>query len=209
MEDIPCETCHQKLEPYQQKVQCSGCGKCIHERCQENLDIGMRWHALMCLMCKNKVAHWLRIVEASQKRRFRYWNEDEWFQNLLHQVTSGLRLVQTSDENLNSLAYFMAAALDAKLIYWEDPKRVFISPTEGYDSPHSRAREESVQRAVEPPGLPTPKAEPTVPQEFMQQGAALSSRPAAGCTEFFKLDSGREREQHAGGYRQVPREDAN
>ena len=27
MEDLPCETCCQKLEPYQQIVQCSGCGK--------------------------------------------------------------------------------------------------------------------------------------------------------------------------------------
>ena len=114
MEDLPCETCYQKLEPSPQIVQCSGCGKWTHERCQERLDIGMRWHALMCLMCKNKVADWLRIVEASQKRRLRYWNEYEWFQNLLHQVTSGLRLVQTSDENLNSLDYFVATALDAK-----------------------------------------------------------------------------------------------
>ena len=47
MEDLPCETCCQKLEPYQQIVQCSGNGKWTHERCQERSDIGMRWHALM------------------------------------------------------------------------------------------------------------------------------------------------------------------
>ena len=73
-------------------------------------------------------------------------------------MTRGLRLVQTFDEDLNRLEYFMAAALDAKLNYWEDPQRVFISPTEGYASPHFRAREGSVRRAAEPPGLPTPKA---------------------------------------------------
>ena len=27
MEDLPCETCCQRLEPHQQSVQCSGCGK--------------------------------------------------------------------------------------------------------------------------------------------------------------------------------------
>ena len=27
MEDPPCETCYQKLEPYPQIVQCRGCGK--------------------------------------------------------------------------------------------------------------------------------------------------------------------------------------
>ena len=35
MEDLPCETCYQKFEPYPQLVQCSGCGKWTHERCQE------------------------------------------------------------------------------------------------------------------------------------------------------------------------------
>ena len=72
MEYLPCETCCQKLEPYPKLVQCSGCGKWTHERCQERLDIGMRWHAVMCLMCKNKVAHLLRIVATSQKRRYRH-----------------------------------------------------------------------------------------------------------------------------------------
>ena len=68
MEDLPCETCCQKLEPHQQMVQCSSCGKWTHENCQEQLDIGMTWHALMCLMCKQKVTHWLRIVAAAEKR---------------------------------------------------------------------------------------------------------------------------------------------
>ena len=179
MEDLPCETCWQKLEPHQQMVQCSGCGKWTHENCQEQLDIGMRWHAVMCLMCKNKVTHWLRIVAAAEKRRFRSWNEDDWFRSLLGQVAHGLRLVQTPNEDLNRLEYFLATALDARLNYWEHPRAV-ISPTEVPASPHFQAREGSVQRAAEPPGLPTPKAEPEVPPEFMQQGAVSSSRPAAG-----------------------------
>ena len=52
---LPCETCCQKLEPYQELAQCSACGKWTHERCQEQLDIGMAWHAVMCLMCKQRV----------------------------------------------------------------------------------------------------------------------------------------------------------
>ena len=110
---------------------------------------------------------------------------------------------------MDNLEYFMATALDANLKYWEEPQRVFRTPTEGHDSPHSRAREESVQRDVEPPGLPTLKAGPTFPQEFMQHGVALSSRIAAGCTEFYRLDSGQGGVQYAGGNRQVLREAAN
>ena len=60
MEDLSCETCYQKLEPHQQLEQCSACGRWTHGQCQERLDIGKRWHVLMCLMCKNK-EHWFRI----------------------------------------------------------------------------------------------------------------------------------------------------
>ena len=77
-EDLPCETCCQKLEPYQELSQCSACGKWTHERCQEQLDIGMAWHAIMCLMCKQKVTHWLRIVTAVETKQWRSWNEDDW-----------------------------------------------------------------------------------------------------------------------------------
>ena len=106
-------------------------------QCHVCLDIGSRWHALMCIVCKNKVEHWFRIVAASQKKKFKYWDADEWFENLLEQVTSGIRLTQTTDEQLNNLEYFMAAALDANLKYPEEPQRIFGTPTEGHDSPHS------------------------------------------------------------------------
>ena len=198
LEDLSCETCYQKLELRQQSEQCSGCGRWTHVQCHVCLDIGHRWHVLMCIVCKNKVEHWFRIVEASQRKRFKFWDADEWFENLLEQVTSGIRLSRTSDENLNNIDYFMAAALDVGLKHWGDPQRVFRTPTEGHDSPH-----------VEPPGLPTPKAGPTSPQEFMQQGAASSSRQAAGGTEFHMIDSGQRSEQYAGGYRQGQREYAN
>ena len=66
-----------------------------------------------------------------------------------------------------------------------------------------------MQRSIEPPGLPTPKAGPALSKEFMQQGAASSSRLAAGGTEFYRLDSGQRGVQYAGGDRREVREDAN
>ena len=78
LEDLSCETCYQKLELHQQIEQCSGCGRWTHVQCHVCLDIGNRWHVSMCLVCKNKVEHWFRIVAVSQKKRFRYWAAYEW-----------------------------------------------------------------------------------------------------------------------------------
>ena len=166
-------------------------------QCFVCLDIGIRWHASMCIVCKSKAEHWLRIVSASQRQRWSYWDSEEWFEGLLEHVAGGLSLPETDDEHLNRFAYFMATALNAGLKYWEDPQRDFRTPTEGHDSPQ-----------VGPPGLPTPKAGPTSPQEFMQQGAASSSRQAARGTEYHRIDSGRRSEQDAGRGRQGQRDDA-
>ena len=88
----------------------------------------------------------------------------------------------------------MATAIEAGMNYWHYPREV--TPTEGPASP----------RPAEPPGLPTPKAEPAVPQELVQPGVASSSRPAAGQTEFFRMDSGPEAAQNAGTGRQPPQD---
>ena len=50
---ITCETCLQKL-PAQSSVQCSGCNKGTHERCQSQLNIGDRYHAMMCSCARIK-----------------------------------------------------------------------------------------------------------------------------------------------------------
>ena len=88
---IQCETCLQRLEG-QHAVQCSGCGKGTHVGCQSQLDIGDRFHAMMCFLCTHKVSHWLRIVGAAERRKFRAWSEDDWFQSLRDKVSYGFRL---------------------------------------------------------------------------------------------------------------------
>ena len=45
---ISCETCCLRLEPYQRRVQCSGCSLWTHEECTEQFDFGTKWHAEMC-----------------------------------------------------------------------------------------------------------------------------------------------------------------
>ena len=127
-EDLACETCCQKLEPYQALSQCSACGKWTHERCQEQLDIGMAWHAVMCLVRKQKVTHWLRIVAAAEQKTWRAWNEDDWFRALLNQLNLGLRLGHSPNPDLNRLENFMATAIDVGLNSWEHPR--VITPTE-------------------------------------------------------------------------------
>ena len=58
---VTCETCRQTL-PVRSAVQCSGCDSGTHVECQTQLDIGSRFHTMMCFICTNHVTHLLRIA---------------------------------------------------------------------------------------------------------------------------------------------------
>ena len=107
---------------------------------------------------------------------------------------------------MNERRNFLVKALQNELDYWEDPPAV-VTPTEAPASPQFFLLGGPVQHTGGPPGLSTPRADADAPQEFVQQGAASSSRPAAGGTEFYRLDFGQNVEPNAGGDRQAPRED--
>ena len=72
---ITCETCTHEL-PAQEAVICSGCNKGTHVECQDQLEIGDLFLVEMSFTCTRKVAHWLRIVRAAERRNFREWRED-------------------------------------------------------------------------------------------------------------------------------------
>ena len=82
---ISCETCCLRLEQYQRHWQCSGCRHWTHEGCTEQFDFGTKWHADMCLTCKQKATRMLRVVSAVELSRGHHWNQDEWFDILLNQ----------------------------------------------------------------------------------------------------------------------------
>ena len=63
-----------------------------------------------------------------------------------------------------------------------------------------------VQHTGGPPGLSTPREDADDPQEFMEQGAASSSRHVAGVTEFHRIHSGLDSETNDGVGQHVHRE---
>ena len=75
-----CVTCKGDLEP-NQGVRCKGCGRRTHGSCQMRLDIGNRFHAMMCLPCTEKTTQSLRNVASGDTRQARFEREDRWFQN--------------------------------------------------------------------------------------------------------------------------------
>ena len=135
---IKCETCLQRLQG-QHAVQRSGCGKGTHVECQSQLNIGDRFHAMMCFMCTNQVSHWLRIVRAAESRTFRTWREDRWFRTIIESARNREVLVDTGNRILNELQNFLVTALQNDLDYWEDPQIVneppLVTPTEAPVSP--------------------------------------------------------------------------
>ena len=81
----------------------------------------------------------------------------------------------------------MARAIIHGLRYWQD--LIEVTPTDGVG--------EGSEVSEEPPGGPTPIAQPAVPQEAVQPQGASSSRPAAERPQYYRMDSGQEVIQNA------------
>ena len=103
---ISCETCCLRLEPYQRRVQCSGCLHWTHEECTEQFDFGTKWHAEMCLSCQQRATRMLRVVSAVELRRGHHWNQDEWFDTLLNHLSNGTGYGVSRNKGLNALGFF-------------------------------------------------------------------------------------------------------
>ena len=93
-EDLLCETCCLRLERYQQVSHCRGCGNWTHRGCVEQLDIGMSWHAEMCLTCKHKATRWLRVVSAVESSQWYRWNEEDWFWSISESTAGRIKIGQ-------------------------------------------------------------------------------------------------------------------
>ena len=155
--------------------------------CQSQLDIGDRFHAMMCFMCTNHVTHLLRIARAFEDRTFRTWREDEWLRTVLESNRTGSALSDTENQAVIELQDFLVNSLRKELYVWADPPPATVpppvTPTEGAGLSPFSLLGGPVQHTSRPPGLPTPRAEINAPQEFMQQGAAVNSGQDTGGTE--------------------------
>ena len=83
-----CETCRRDLEP-NQGVKCKGCGRRTHGHCQLRLDIGNRFHAMMCFTCTERTTQSLRTVATGDTQQARFEREDLWFQRVVEASSTG------------------------------------------------------------------------------------------------------------------------
>ena len=116
------------------------------------------------------------------------WNQDDWFVILLNQLNEGSGYGRSRNKDLNELEIFMAKAIIDGLRYWQDP--IEVTPTDEAG--------EGSERSEEPPGEPTPIAQPAVPQEAVQPQGASSSRVDAERPQYYRMDIGQEVPQNAG-----------
>ena len=144
-----CETCHTIIQP-DDGVRCFGCEKWTHEHCLIRLDIGNRYHALLCLTCNQAANRNLRIVGANDLPYVRLNKEDEWFRRVLENQARGVRMGSgtPTERELQTFFYY---ALGRGLTYWEQE---IISPTERASPPHVEQNVIQAGQVKAPPGLP-------------------------------------------------------
>ena len=129
----------------------------------------------------------LRVVSAVELSQGQLWNQDEWFVTLLNQFNEGTGYGRSRNKDLNELEIFMAKAIINGLRYWPDP--IEVTPTDEAG--------EGSERSEQPPGEPTPIAQPAVPREAMQPQGASSSRVEAERPQYYRMDIGQEVPQNA------------
>ena len=154
---LSCETCSLRLEPNQNRVQCSACRFWIHERCVERLKFGTSFQATMCLICKQKAVRMIRVVDTVESSQGQRWDQDEWFERLLVAVRVGSSYAISNNTDLNKLELFMANALVNGLQYQQEQSE--HDQAAGDEGDQSVGTEQASERAtpIARPGfLPRP-----------------------------------------------------
>ena len=118
-----------------------------------------------------------RVVSAIELRRGHHWNQDEWFDDLLNHLVNGTGYGESRNKDLNKLELFMAKAVMNGLSYRQDA--VDVSPTDDADAVS--------ERSGQPPGEPTPIAQPAVPRVVEQPQGASSSRVQAERPQYLRF----------------------
>ena len=102
---IGCETCGLSFEPHHRRTKCHMCSLWMHEECTEQLNIGTKWHAEMCLSCQQRATRKLRVISAIELRRGNRWDQDGWFKYFLDYLVIGTGYGESRNKDLNELDY--------------------------------------------------------------------------------------------------------
>ena len=159
-----CETCRQSVEPSLYNL-CRGCNQYAHQDCQETMSIGVIWRLGMCMGCTNYVRQLLRIIRATEARRLRGWNEDNWFASVLDACNGVGTMPEADYKALNAVQIYIKDGIAGGLHVWQSHS--LVSPTErGEPSPRptvvirgkSPSPTGSLLPAAPPQGQPVPIA---------------------------------------------------
>ena len=168
---LSCETCCLRLDPNQNRTQCSGCRLWIHDTCTERLKFGTRYQATMCLTCKQKATRMIRVANAVELSQGREWDQDGWFDRLLVAVEVGSSYAVSSNTDLNKLDLFIVSALVNGLQYQQEQSE--SGQAEGDEGDQSVGTEQASGQA-------TPIARPGCLPDVGQNREPLSSRVDEG-----------------------------
>ena len=165
---LSCETCCLRLDPNQNRTQCSGCRLWIHDTCTERLKFGTRYQATMCLTCKQKATRMFRVANAVELSQGRVWDQDAWFDDLLVAVQFGTSYAVSSNTDLNQLELFMVRVVVNGLPYRQET-------SEGGDQAEDVGERQS-DGTEQASGEPTPIARPDVLRDIEENQGLSSSR---------------------------------
>ena len=98
-----CETCQHTVEPSLVN-RCHGCNQYAHRECRETMSIGVTWRVEMCISCTSYVRQLLRIVRATEARRFRGWDEEFWFGSVIRACHNVGTMLETSLQGIKRRA---------------------------------------------------------------------------------------------------------
>ena len=88
----------------------------------------------MCMGCTNYVRQLLRIIRATEARRLRGWNEDNWFASVLDACNGVGTMPEADYKALNAVQIYIKDGIANGLHVWQSHS--LVSPTErGEPSP--------------------------------------------------------------------------
>ena len=125
-----CETCQHAVEPFLYN-RCHGCNQYAHQDCHETMSIGITWRVEMCISCTNYVRQLLRIVRATEARRFRGWDEDRWFASVVDACHGVGTMPEADYRALTAVQTYIKDGVASGLRIWQSHS--LASPTERGD----------------------------------------------------------------------------
>ena len=87
----------------------------------------------MCVCCTDYVRRLLRIVRATEKRRFRNWQAEVWFKTVVDASIGVIAMPEAYYNALNAVQTYFSNAISNGLQVWQSHS--MATPTEREDLP--------------------------------------------------------------------------